>query len=177
MRHVGFPLIVTNGFDYYENVVRRLFGIACVYGQVLRTRRNDRVLRVDRRPIIGARWGFVEALVESEDSSTLDRSFIERLKLTIHQGTAYLKRRSACHARSRKRLEEQIEILLFHYHLARPHRALKFGSETRTPAMQAGLMTNRLTFRDVFSSNSVPSPANAIVCVFAVRANRRSLAA
>ncbi len=48
MRHVGFPLIVTNGFDYYENVVRRLFGIACVYGQVLRTRRNDRVLRVDR---------------------------------------------------------------------------------------------------------------------------------
>ena len=177
MRHVGFPLIVTDGFDDYEKVVRRLFGIACVYGQVLKTRRNDRVIRVDSRPIIGARWRFDEALVESEDSSTLNTSFIERLNLTIRQGTAYLTRRSACHARSRKRLEEQIEILRFHYNFARPHRALKFGSETRTPAMQARLMTKRLTFRDVFSSNSVPSPANAIVCVFAVRANRRSLAA
>jgi len=112
---------VTDGFDYHENIVRRLSGIACVYGQVLKTRRNDRVLPVDRRPIIGARWRSDEALVESEESSTLNTSFIERLNLTIRQGTAYLKQRSACHARSRKRLEEQIEILRFHYHLARPH--------------------------------------------------------
>ena len=35
MRAVCFPLIVTDGFDYYEKVVRRLFGIACVYGQPL----------------------------------------------------------------------------------------------------------------------------------------------
>jgi hypothetical protein len=32
----------------------------------------------------------------------------------------------------------------------RPHRALKFGYELRTPAMQAGLVAKRLSFRGVF---------------------------
>ena len=32
----------------------------------------------------------------------------------------------------------------------RPHGALKFGREIRTPAMQAGLTIRRLTFRDIF---------------------------
>jgi hypothetical protein len=36
------------------------------------------------------------------------------------------------------------------YNFVRPHRALKFGSEVRTPAMQAGLTTRRLTLREVF---------------------------
>jgi hypothetical protein len=34
----------------------------------------------------------------------------------------------------------------------RPHRALKFGGEMRTPAMQAGLTTRRLTLREIFPS-------------------------
>ena len=32
----------------------------------------------------------------------------------------------------------------------RRHRALKFGSEMRTPAMQAGLTPKRLTFDEIF---------------------------
>jgi hypothetical protein len=177
MQHRGYPLIATDGFDLYEKVVRRLFGIACVYGQVLKTRRNDRVIRVDRRQIIGARWRFDEALAESEDSVTLNTSFRERLHLTIRQGSAYLARRTLSHARSTARLDDHLELPRCHYNFLRPRRALKFGFETRTPAMQAGLMTKRLTFRDVFSSNTVPSPANEIVYVFAARAIRRSLAA
>ena len=35
----------------------------------------------------------------------------------------------------------------------RPHLSLRFGSETRTPAMQAGIAKKRLTFRDVFLSS------------------------
>ena len=35
---------------------------------------------------------------------------------------------------------------------AGPHGALKFGRETRTPAMQAGLAMRRLTLRDIFVS-------------------------
>ena len=31
-----------------------------------------------------------------------------------------------------------------------PHRGLKFGKETRTPAMQAGLASRRLSFRQIF---------------------------
>ncbi len=32
----------------------------------------------------------------------------------------------------------------------RTHRALKFGREVRTPAMQAGLVSKRLSLREIF---------------------------
>ena len=44
-RVVGSPLIATDGFEYYVGAIRGLFGSACVYGQVLKTRRNNRVVR------------------------------------------------------------------------------------------------------------------------------------
>ena len=99
---------------------------------------------------MGASWRFEEVLDNSEDSSTLNTSFIERLNLTIRQGSAYLRRRSPCHARSKEGLEEHLELLRCYYNFVRPHGALKFGCETRTPAMQAGLATRRLTLRDIF---------------------------
>ena len=42
------------------------------------------------------------------------------------------------------------------YNFVRPHGALKFGREIRTPAMQAGLTTRRLTFRDIFLATTIP---------------------
>ena len=82
-------------------------------------------------------------------------SFIERLNLTIRQGAAYLARRTPCYARRRTRLEAHLELLRCHYNFIRPHRALKFGREVRTPAMQAGLTKRRLTFREIFCATIV----------------------
>ncbi len=48
-RVVGVPLIATEGFEYDVGVSARLFGSACGYGHVLKTRRNDCVVRVARR--------------------------------------------------------------------------------------------------------------------------------
>ena len=45
-----------------------------------------------------------------------------------------------------------LSCLRCYYNFVRPHGALKFGRETRTPAMQAGLATRRLTLRDIFVS-------------------------
>jgi hypothetical protein len=113
-------------------------------------------VKVERRALLGAALRFEEALTNSEDSSTLNTSFIERLNLTIRQGSAYLRRRSPCHARSKERLEGHLELMRCYYNFVRPHRALKFGRETRTPAMQAGLTTRRLTFREIFSATTIP---------------------
>ena len=65
-RVVGFPLIATEGFEYYVGVSERLFGSACVSGHVLKTRRNDRVVRVERRRRIGTAGRLKAALWESE---------------------------------------------------------------------------------------------------------------
>ena len=67
-----FPLIVTDGFDFYEKVVRRVFGPAALYGQVLKTRRNDRIVKLERRELLGASWRFEEVLNNSEDSLDIE---------------------------------------------------------------------------------------------------------
>jgi len=156
MHFERLSLMVTDGFDFYEKVVRRVFGPASLYAQVLETRSKDRIVKVERRALIGAAWRFEEALNNSEDSSTLNTSFIERLNLTIRQSSAYLARKTLCHARTTERLEEHLELLRCYYNFIRPHGALKFGREIRTPAMQAGLTTRRLTFRDIFLATTIP---------------------
>ena len=55
-------------------------------------------------------------------------------------------------ARGQDTLEAHFELLRCYYNFVRPHGALKFGRETRTPAMQAGLATRRMTLRDIFVS-------------------------
>jgi hypothetical protein len=43
------PLITTDGFKFNKRVIGRVFGPACLYGQVIKTRRNGRVVKVVRR--------------------------------------------------------------------------------------------------------------------------------
>ncbi len=90
------------------------------------------------------------------DTTQLNTAFIERLNWTIRQGPAYLNRRSPCHARMKRTLEDHLELLRFHYNFCRPPSALKFGSVTKTPAMQAGLASRKLAFRDIFTAQVGP---------------------
>ena len=63
-----------------------------------------------------------------------------------------MSRRTLSHARATDTLDAHLELLRCYYNFDRPHGALKFGREVRTPAMQAGLATRRLTLRDIFVS-------------------------
>ncbi len=147
-----FPLITTDGFKFYAPAIRRVFGPACVFGQVIKKILKNRVVRVATKILIGPAWKLKDALLESEDSNKLNTAFIERLNLTIRQGSSYLNRRSPCHARRKGTLDAGLELLRCHYNFCRPHGSLHFGSEVRTPAMQAGLATRKLSFRDIFTA-------------------------
>ena len=52
-------------------------------------------------------------------------------------------------------LPDHVELLRCYYNFIRPHRALRFGRETRTPAMQAGLVSQRLALRDIFTAGGL----------------------
>ena len=47
---------------FYQKVIRRFFGPACLYGQVLKTRRNDRIIKVERRALHGVARRFEDAV-------------------------------------------------------------------------------------------------------------------
>ncbi|MFT7487524.1 MAG: hypothetical protein ACI9F9_003385 [Candidatus Paceibacteria bacterium] len=113
-------------------------------------------MKVGKKLIIGSEWRLEDAIEASEDSTKLNTAFIERLNLTIRQGSAYLHRRSPCHARKKRTLDDHLELLRCHYNFCRPHSSLKFGKVVRTPAMQAGLASTKLKFRDIFIAQVHP---------------------
>ena len=143
-------LLTTDGLDLYAGVVSKVFGFLCVYAQVIKDFRNNRIYRVDRRLVSGTEAQLHEALLDSEDSSTVNTSFVERLNLTIRQGCSYLSRRSPGHARYAEQLDDHMALLQCHYNFIRPHRSSRFGDQRRTPAWQAGLVSSLLTFREIF---------------------------
>ena len=61
------------------------------------------------------------------------------------------------------------------YNFVRPHRALKFGWELRTPAVQAGLTGKRLTLRKIFCSGIVFLAICEFLLVFVYSATSSSV--
>ena len=117
------------------------------------------IIKVERRAVIGADWRLEKMLADSEDSSKLNTSFIERLNLTIRQGSAYLFRRTIYHARWKERLEDPLELFRCYYNFVRPHKGLKFGREIPTP-------TRRLLFREIFSATMHFAALRNVTLVF-----------
>ena len=145
------PLFMTDGFCFYERVVRKLFGVACIYAQVVKSWRKNRVTRVERKAVIGTTRRLERAPGASEDSTRANTVYIERLNLTIRQSVDYLRRRSTAHARCSIRLQRQLELTRRHYNLIRHHAGLRFGRERRTPAIVAGIRHAVCSFREVFA--------------------------
>ena len=52
----------------------------------------------------------------------------------------------------RPQLHGPVDLLRCYDNFIRPHRALKFGRETRTPAMQAGLVNAPMNWSDIFTA-------------------------
>ena len=123
----GRFLITTDGYEPYSWAVASMLSPVCVYAQVIKTRRKDRVVKVERKLISGTKEQLEEALFRSEDSWTINTSFIERHNLTIRRGNSYLQRKTPSHSREQGHLEGSMALQMCHYNFIRPHLALKFG--------------------------------------------------
>ena len=137
-------IFTTDGFEPYSWATKNLLNSICLYAQVIKKRRKNCGIKVERRLIIGIKSKMEQLLFESEDSITINTSFIERLNLTIRQGCGYLGRRIACHSRYKDLPDNNLALQMCYYNFVRPHSALKFGDETWTPAMQARLVKKPL---------------------------------
>ena len=145
-------LISTDCFKYNEKVIARTFGPSCVYVQVKKRFLKGRVVRAEKRLVLGAEWHYDDAMERSEDSKTINTAYVERLNLTIRRSLACLQRKTNATCRSTESLAGQLELLRCYYNFIKPHSSLKFGRVVRTPAQQAGLVPNRLAWRKIFTS-------------------------
>ena len=147
-----------------------------IYGQVKKTYRRRKGLRVTRVMRCGTADDLRAALGKLGLSGRLNTAFVERVNLTIRQGVAALARRTWATAQTAPALVVQLEWWRGYYHFVRIHASLRVllarpverGGRRlprlyhhRTPAMAAGLTSWRWTVRDLLLVPLPPGPLGA----------------
>jgi IS1 family transposase len=176
----NLPVFTSDGLNLYFYALSAHFGQwgagvgqrACqwqlaaglIYGQVKKTYRRRRLVRVTHVMRCGTRAALKVALTGLGLSGRLNTAFVERLNLTVRQSVAALVRRTWSTAQDAPQLLLHLEWWRGYYHFVRPHESLRVelgqplerGGKRlrqryrqRTPAMAAGLTHRRWTARDL----------------------------
>ena len=170
------PVFASNGLDLYGYALTAHFGqwvdgpgrgarrwqvaAGLLYGQVKKTYRRRRLVRVVPR----MRWGTRPALVTGLQTlglrGTVNTAFVERVNLLLRQSVAGLARRTWSTSQTAAGLLVHLEWWRAYYHFVRPHQALRTRLpepvarggwrparryRARTPAMALGLTHQRWT--------------------------------
>ncbi len=126
-----------------------------VYGQVIKKKRQGRLVEVTTRIVCGAKRLASLGL-------TISTRLLERLNLTFRQSLAPLVRKTLSFSKERTHLQQQTCFFQAFYNVARPHMSLReqltdtiarFEQRWRqkTPAMAAGITDHVWTFRELLT--------------------------
>jgi IS1 family transposase len=137
-----------------------------IYGQVKKSYRRRKLVRVTQVMRLGTEADLTGALQGLGLSGRLNTAFIERVNLTVRHGVAALARRTWATSQQAPQLLAHLEWWRAYYHFVRPHASLRVALvqprerggnlvaqryRQRTPAMAAGRTTRRWTAREVLS--------------------------
>ncbi len=142
-----------------------------IYGQVKKTYRRRKLVRVSQVMRLGTDTALKTTLQGLGLSGRLNTAFIERVNLTVRHGVAALARRTWATSQQAPHLLAHLEWWRAYYHFVRPHAAprvplvlvaARVGNRLaqryrhRTPAMAAGRTHRRWTAREVLSRPLLP---------------------
>jgi IS1 family transposase len=129
------------------------------YVQVVKTRENGRVVKVETRLIFGTQEKVDEILKNSRVSNSVNTAFVERSNLTSRQSNKRLARKTNGFSKKKEKLEQQFNLFLGDYHFCRPHGGLRLTLDKpqnrrkyqyRTPTMAAGITDHVWDFKELF---------------------------
>ena len=154
--------VVVEGKKKLEWLIVSLFQ----YAQVIKQQRGFRLVGVENRLLWGNPEEYRSRLKANGLSGNINTSFVERANLTIRQSVSKLTRRTWGPAHLTSELEDHLYWWLAYYHFARPHESLRVrlpepilrrGKQRPrlyqkvTPAMAAGLVTQRWSVKELIS--------------------------
>src|SRR6059058_5549868 len=184
LAHDCLPLFTSDGLNLYFSALTAHFGewlqvgqrgrnvrrwqvaAGLIYGQVKKTYRRRKLVRVTHKMRLGTEAALKVALQGLGFSGRLNTAFIERVNLTVRHGVSALARRTWATAQQSPQLLAHVEWWRAYYHFVRPHEALRVALaqprerggnrlaqryRQRTPAMAAGRTNRRWTAREVLS--------------------------
>ena len=164
---------LTAHFGHWREVSRRgrnvnqwLVAAGLIYGQVKKSYRRRKLVRVTHVMRLGTEAALAAALLGLGFTGRLTTAFIERVNLTVRHGVAALARRTWATSQQASQLLAHLEWWRAYSHFVRPHASLRealaqpgerggnlLAQRYRqwTPAMAAGRTTRRWTAREVLS--------------------------
>jgi len=137
-----------------------------IYGQVKKSYRRRKLVRVTHVMRLGTQADLTVALQGMGLSGRLNTAFIERVNLTVRHGVSALARPTWATAQEAPQLLAHLQWWRAYYHFVRPHASLRIAPvqprerggkltaqryRQRTPAMAAGRTHRRWTAREVLS--------------------------
>jgi IS1 family transposase/transposase-like protein len=192
LAHDCLPLFTSDGLNLYFYALTAHFGqwlqvgrrgrnvrqwqvaAGLIYGQVKKSYRRRKLVRVTHVMRLGTQADLTVALQGLGFSGRLNTAFIERVNLTIRHGVSALARRTWATAQQAPHLFAHLEWWRAYYHFVRPHESLRVALvqprerggkraaqryRQRTPAMAAGRTTRRWTAREVLTCPLPPISA------------------
>jgi hypothetical protein len=145
-----------------------------IYGQVKKSYRRRKLVRVTPVMRLGTEAALKVALMGLGLSGRLNAAFIERVNLTVRHGVAALARRTWATAQQSPHLLAHLEWWRAYYHFVRPHESLRVALvqprqrggnrlaqryRQRTEALAAGRTHRRWTAGEVLSCPLPPASA------------------
>jgi IS1 family transposase len=129
------------------------------YVQVVKTRNNGRVVKVETKLVFGTQEKVDEILSNCTVSNSINTAFVERSNLTSRQCNKRLARKTIAFSKKKEKLEQQFNLFLGYYHFCRPHGGLtltldkpenKRKYQRRTPTMAAGITDHIWDVKELF---------------------------
>jgi len=190
-----FPLFTSDGLNLYFYALTAHFGrwlevghrgrkarrwqvaAGLIYGQVKKSYRRRKLVRVTHVMRLGTQADLTSALQGMGFSGRLNTAFIERVNLTVRHGVAALARRTWSTAQQAPHLLAHLQWWRAYYHFVRPHASLRVtlgqprerGGKLvaqryrqRTPAMAAGRASRQWSTREVLCYPLPPVPCFTI---------------
>jgi len=164
---------LTAHFGHWREVSRRGRNVnqwqvaaGLIYGQVKKSYRRRKLVRVTHVMRLGTEAALEATLLGLGFTGRLNTAFIERVNLTVRHGVAALARRTWATSQQASQLLAHLEWWRAYYHFVRPHQSLRVALvqprerggrllvqryRKRTPAMAAGRTHRRWTAQEVLS--------------------------
>jgi hypothetical protein len=165
------PLFLTDGWKAYTAALLQVVGIVyrprrrgkvgrkpkprlvapqtLFYAQVVKVRNTTgHVVEVSRRVGYGGPRRFGKQLRLRQLGETIQTAFMERWYGTLRGLVAPLRRRTRCLSWSRPRHWGKVWLLVSLYNFVMPHKSLRQGRTSRTPAMAIGLTDHIWSYRE-----------------------------
>jgi hypothetical protein len=131
--------------------------VGLLYAQVVKHRRNGRVVKVSRKAVFGSMEEITRRLREI-GGRKVNTSYVERNNLGLRTCVSRLVRRSLNFSKDERLLDAHLSLFQGYYNFVKPHKSLRARSNApgrkwvqRTPAMAHGITDHIWTWEELLS--------------------------